>query len=60
VEDMQLVEGLETPYYLDHDLPDVLLLHELLVVLTFANALEDVTVVCELHHDAAGRKDRLS
>jgi hypothetical protein len=37
---------------LNDDLPNVLLLHELLVVLTLADALKDITVVGELHDDA--------
>ena len=40
---------------LDHDLPNVLLFHKLLIVLTLANALEDVAVVGELHDDANKR-----
>ncbi len=46
------MQSFEPSYYLNHDLPDVLLLHELFVVLTLANTLKDVTVISKLHHDA--------
>ena len=52
MQDGELVERLETTDHLDHDLPDVLLFDELLIVLTLANALEDVAIVRKLHHDA--------
>lgn len=52
VEDRQVVESLETPDDLDHDLPDVLFFHELFVVLALADALEDVAVVSKFHDDA--------
>jgi len=42
----------QTTNDLNDNLPNVLLLHELLVVLTLADALEDITVVGELHDDA--------
>ena len=50
------MKRLETSHNLNDDLPDVLLLHELLVVLALADALEHISVVGELHHDAAQKE----
>lgn len=52
MKNVEVVEGLEAADYLDHNLPDVLLLHELFMILALTDALENVTVVRELHHDA--------
>ena len=52
MQDAQLVERLEPADHLNDNLPDVLLLHELFVVLALADALEDVSIVSELHHNA--------
>jgi len=46
------VKGSQTTDDLNDDLPNVLLLHELLIVLALTDALEDITVVGELHYDA--------
>ena len=56
MQNLQLVERLEAADHLNNDLPDVLLLHELLVVLTFTDTLEDITIICELHHNAAQKR----
>lgn len=49
------MKGLEASDDLDDYLPNVLFLHELFVVLAFANALEDISVVTVVHHNAQGR-----
>ena len=45
------MESLEALDHLYDDFPDVLLLHELLIVLAFADALEDVSIVSKFHHN---------
>ena len=52
VEDLQLMEGLETTHHLNNDLPDMLLLDELLIVLAFTDSLKNVAIVSKLHHNA--------
>ena len=47
------MEGLEAADDLNDDFPNVFFLHELLIVLALADALEDISVIGELHHDAA-------
>lgn len=49
---VELVEGFKPCNYLNDHLPDVLLLVILLVILILADALEDITIVSILHHDA--------
>jgi len=46
------VKCLETLDDLNDNLPDVLLLHELLGLLAFADSLEAVSVVGKFHNDA--------
>ena len=46
------MESLEPSDNLYNDFPYMLLFYELLIGLTFANALENVSVVGKLHHDA--------
>ena len=52
------MESLETCDNLDDDLPYMLLLHERFILLTLANALEDIAVVGILHYDAERAKER--
>ena len=56
VQDAQLMQRLQSTDHLYHDLPDVLLLHELLVVLALADPLENISIVCKLHHYAKQKK----
>ena len=51
VQDFELVQRFKSFDNLDDNLPNVLLLHKLLVVLTFTDPLKHVAIVCELHHD---------
>ena len=46
------MKGSQTSNDLNNNFPNMLLLHELLVILTLADALEDISVVGELHDDA--------
>ncbi len=46
------MQGFQATHHLNDDFPDVLLLHELFVVLTLANTLENVAVISKLHHNA--------
>ena len=55
MQNLQFVEGLEAADHLNNDLPDVLLLHELLVVLALADALEHVAVIRKLHHNTTDK-----
>lgn len=52
MQNLQFVQSFQASNYLNYDLPDVLLLHELFVVLTLANTLKDVAVISKFHHDA--------
>ena len=52
VKDLHVMQGFKSFYDLNNNLPDVLLFHELLSLLTLTNSLEAVPVVCEFHHDA--------
>ena len=52
MEDVQLMKALETSDHLDHSLPNVLLLVVLLIVLILADSLENITIICKLHHNA--------
>ena len=51
MQNVQLVERLQAADNLDHDFPDVLLLHELLVVLALTDALENISIIRKLHHN---------
>ena len=57
VEDLELVQGFEAPDDLNDNLPNVLLLHELFVVLALADALEHVAIVSKFHHDTKKAND---
>ena len=48
----EIMKTLQSFDYLDNNLPDVLFLHELLVVLALTDALKHVSIVCKLHDDA--------
>ena len=50
------MESLQALDHLYDDLPDVLLLHELLIVLAFADALKHVSIVSKFHHNTSKRK----
>ena len=52
MEDVQLMKALEPSDHLDHSLPNVLLLVVLLIVLILADSLENITIICKLHHNA--------
>ena len=52
MQDAELVECLQASHHLNHYLPDVLLFHEVLVILTLAYLLEDISSISKLHHDA--------
>lgn len=53
MQDFQFMKTFQTFNYLDDNLPDVFLLHELLVVLALTDALEHISIVCELHNNTA-------
>ena len=44
--------------HLDNNLPDVLLLHELLDVLALTDSLENIAIVCKLHYNANNNKNQ--
>jgi hypothetical protein len=52
MQDLKIVKCSQTTNDLNDDLPNMLLLHELLIILTLTDALEDVSIVGELHYDA--------
>jgi len=52
MENTQIVQRLQASNDLDYDLPNSILLPELLLVLMFAYALEYVAIVSKLHHNA--------
>ena len=56
MQDFQFVKTLQTFDYLDDNLPYVLLLHELLVILALTDALEHISIVCELHNNATQKQ----
>jgi len=56
MENTQIVQRLQASNDLDYDLPNSILLPELLLVLMFAYALEYVAIVSKLHHNATGNK----
>jgi len=51
MQNFEFVESFESLDNLDDDLPNVLLLHELLVVLALADPLEHISIVCKLHNN---------
>ena len=50
------MESLEALDHLYDDFPDVLFLHELLIVLAFADALKDISIVSKFHHNTLKQK----
>ena len=59
VENTELVKCLKTSDNLDYNLPNSVLLPKLLLILMFANALEDVSIIREFHHDAVNGKVKI-
>ena len=45
------METFQTFDYLDNNLPNVLFLHELLVILALTDALEHISIIGELHYN---------
>jgi len=58
MQDLELMKRLQALDDLDNNFPDVLLLHELLIVLALANPLEHISIVCIIHHDATQTRGR--
>lgn len=56
MQDLSIMEGLESPDDLDEDIPDLLLLDVCLSLLVVADLLEDVAVVSVLHYQAKNGK----
>ena len=52
MQDLQLMKRLQSPDHLNNNLPNMLLFHKLLVVLTFTDPLEYIPVIRILHHNA--------
>ena len=57
VEDLNVVQGLQTSNHLDEYFPNFLLLDVLLVLLMGRNFLEKVSVVRVFHHNATSQKN---
>lgn len=53
MEDVKVVEGLESQHGLDEHAPDLALLEQLLPLLVLDDLLVEVAIICEFHHDAA-------
>ena len=51
---LHVMESLQAPHYLYHNVPDLLFLYVGASLLVGADFLEDVAVVCEFHDDAEG------
>ena len=49
---VQLMKALKSGDHLDYCLPDILLFVVLFIILILADALENIAIVCELHHYA--------
>ena len=56
MQDFEIVKTVQPFDDLDYNLPNVLLLHKLLVVLALADALEHVSIVRKLHDDTENYK----
>ena len=56
MQNLHIVEGLEASDDLDDNLPNMLFLHELFVVLALTNALEDISIVTVVHHNARNKR----
>ena len=56
MKDQSLMETLQPSDYLDKNLPYVVFFKECVVLLVVAYLLEQVAVVCILHHDAISHK----
>jgi len=52
MQDFEFVQTFQPLYYLNDNLPYVFFLHELLVVLALADALEHIAIVSKLHDNA--------
>ena len=52
VQNFQIVKSLEASNNLDKNFPNVLLFQKLFLGLAFADSLEDISVICKLHHNA--------
>jgi len=51
MQNAQLMQRLQAFDDLNRDLPDVFLLHVLLLVLAVTNTLEDISIISILHHN---------
>ena len=59
MENTELVESLKTSHNLNDNLPNSVLFPKLFFVLMLADALEHISIICELHHNAIKRKVRI-
>ena len=52
MENVHIVKGFETFHNLDEDAPDVILSEVCLLLLMLSDFLEEISIVCILHHNA--------
>ena len=49
---LKVVEGLQSSDNLNHNLPDVFLLDLDIFIFTITDPLENISIICKLHHNA--------
>lgn len=59
MENTELVERLKTSDNLDQNLPNSVLFPKLLLILMLADALEDISIIREFHHNAEQGKVKI-
>ena len=55
---LDVMQGLQTPSSLYEDFPDVVLIYQLVVLLMLLDKLEHIAAVSVLHHDTRGMKGK--